>query len=170
MSSTTDQEQDNRELVRTLVREVWNRGNYERVPELIHPEYVLEEAASPLETRGVSGFVGRAETYHTAFPDLELAVEDLVVEGDRVVLRWTARGTHSGPLFGVPPTGATVALTGITIYRIEDGKVRRSWEVSDTLGLRRQLGLTFPGILTLLPRLLWRKAATALSPLSDREP
>jgi steroid delta-isomerase-like uncharacterized protein len=157
MATTTQHESENRELIRDLVTEVWNRRNYDRISELIHAEYVLHEASSPLETRGIDGFTKRTEMFHTAFPDLELRIEDLLMDGDRVVLRWTAQGTHEGNLLGIPATGATMMVPGMTIYQIEDGSVRESWEVSDMLGLREQLGLTFPSIIIQLPKLLWRK-------------
>ena len=80
--------------------------------------------------------------YKTAFPDLHAAVEDVIAEGDRVVTRWTLRGTHQGEIeeFG-PPTGKQVEIEGITIHRIEDGKIVEEWERYDNLGAMQQLGL-----------------------------
>jgi len=76
-----------------------------------------------------------------AFPDLEYTQEDLIAEGDRVVERWTARGTHKGALFGIPPTGKQITSTGILIHRIVDGKIVAFVEVADGLGLMQQLGV-----------------------------
>jgi steroid delta-isomerase-like uncharacterized protein len=78
----------------------------------------------------------------TAFPDLNVTVEDAIVQGDKVVTRYTVRGTHQGEIeeFG-PPTGRQVELEGITIHRIEDGKIVEEWERYDNLSLLQQLGL-----------------------------
>ena len=78
----------------------------------------------------------------SAFPDLQASVEDVIAEGDKVVTRWTIRGTHQGEIeeFG-PPTGRQVEIKGITIHRVEDGKIVEEWERYDNLGLMQQLGL-----------------------------
>ena len=80
--------------------------------------------------------------YKTAFPDLSATVEDVLSEGDRVVTRYTVRGTHEGEIdeFG-PPTGRQIELQGITIHRIADGKIVEEWERYDNLSLMQQLGL-----------------------------
>ena len=78
----------------------------------------------------------------SAFPDLQATVEDAIAEGDKVVTRWTLRGTHQGEIeeFG-PPTGKQIEVKGITIHRIEDGKIVEEWERYDNLSLLQQLGL-----------------------------
>jgi steroid delta-isomerase-like uncharacterized protein len=94
------------------------------------------------DVRGLEKARQFVTTYKTAFPDLDVTVEDIVAEGDRVVTRWIARGTHQGEIeeFG-PPTGRQMELQGITIHRIEDGKIVEEWERYDNLGLMQQLGL-----------------------------
>jgi steroid delta-isomerase-like uncharacterized protein len=81
-------------------------------------------------------------TYKTAFPDLNVTVEDVISEGDNVVTRYTMRGTHQGEIeeFG-PPTGRQMELQGITVHRIADGKIVEEWERYDNLSLLQQLGL-----------------------------
>jgi steroid delta-isomerase-like uncharacterized protein len=81
-------------------------------------------------------------TYKTALPDLNITVEDVVGEGDKAVTRWTVRGTHQGEVeeFG-PPTGRQVELKGITIHRIDGGKIVEEWEAYDNLSILQQLGL-----------------------------
>ena len=80
--------------------------------------------------------------YKTAFPDLNVTVEDVISEGDNAVTRYTIRGTHQGEIeeFG-PPTGRQMELQGITIHRIADGKIVEEWERYDNLSLMQQLGL-----------------------------
>jgi predicted ester cyclase len=67
-------------------------------------------------------------------------IEDLIAEGDKVVARWRSRATHRGDYMGIPPTGKEVEFTGISVYRIEEGKIAESWTVEDQLGLMRQIG------------------------------
>ncbi|UCC60632.1 MAG: ester cyclase, partial [Dehalococcoidia bacterium] len=76
-----------------------------------------------------------------AFPDQKLTVEDLIAEGDKVVLRFTGSGTHKGDLSGIPPTGKQFNVPGVSILRIADGKVVERWNVSDYLLLLQQLGI-----------------------------
>ena len=76
----------------------------------------------------------------TTFPDIDVSVDDLIAEGDRVVIRWTGTGTHSGEFMGVPATGVKISVTGIAIDRIEGGKIVEHWEQFDTLGMMQQLG------------------------------
>ena len=78
--------------------------------------------------------------YRGAFPDLHFTLEDVIGEGDRVVVRWTATGTHKAEVMGVPATGKRVAVTGIEVSRFADGKLAETWVNWDALGLLRQLG------------------------------
>ncbi len=78
--------------------------------------------------------------YHGAFPDTQITVEDQIAEGDLVVTRWTARGTHQGELMGVPPSSNRATVEGITINRIADGKIAESWANYDALGMMQQIG------------------------------
>ena len=78
--------------------------------------------------------------YRTAFPDLQITVEDQVAEGDKVVTRWTARGTHRGELLGVTPSGNRVEISGISIDRFSGSKFVESWSNYDALGTMQQIG------------------------------
>ncbi len=80
----------------------------------------------------------------TAFPDLKRPLEDLVAEGDKVVARWISFGTHVGDFMGIPPTGKLIRTSGITIFRLEDGKIVEEWSESDMLGMLQQVG-ALPG-------------------------
>jgi predicted ester cyclase len=75
-----------------------------------------------------------------AFPDLERPIDDLVAEGDKVVARWRSIGTHLGSFQGIPPTGKPLMMSGITVFRVADGKVVEEWSESDVLGLLQQMG------------------------------
>jgi predicted ester cyclase len=77
---------------------------------------------------------------HSGLPDADVSVEEEIAEGDKVVIRWTLRCTHMSELMGIPPTGKQVTWTGITIYRLADGKIVEEKGEEDSLGLMRQLG------------------------------
>ena len=79
--------------------------------------------------------------YWQAFPDLTLTVEDIIAEGDKVVVRFIGRGTHKGDLGGIPATGAKTEAGAIEIFHIVDGKIVEVWEISDRLGILQQLGM-----------------------------
>jgi steroid delta-isomerase-like uncharacterized protein len=83
---------------------------------------------------------GAVQLFRTAFPDLHFTIEDEIAEGDTVVSRWTARGTHRGEFMGTPPTGRTIAVTGMDILHFVDGRIRENWAAFDALGLLQQLG------------------------------
>jgi predicted ester cyclase len=90
------------------------------------------------------GFEGRKIFYSaflSAFPDLHVHIEDSFAEGDRLVTRWSAHGTHDGELMGIPPTGKQISVGGTAIDRFENGKSVEHWEVFDQVGLMQQLGV-----------------------------
>ena len=78
--------------------------------------------------------------FATAFPDARFTVDEVVAEGDRVVVRHTLRGTHKGDFQGIPPTGRPIAVTGIVVYRVAGGQIVEAWLNADFLGLLQQLG------------------------------
>ena len=109
--------------------------------EIYAPNYVGHEPAFG-DARGVEAAKQFAADYRQAFPDLQTTIEDQVAEGDKVVTRFTARGTHQGETedFG-PPTGRQMVLEGITIHRFEGDKIVEEWERYDNLSVLQQLGL-----------------------------
>ncbi len=90
---------------------------------------------------GVEGLRRFTEVYRSAFPDIQMTVEDVIAEGDKVVTCWPARATHQGKLMGIPPSGNRVEVTGISIDRIEGRKVVETWSNYDALGMMEQLGV-----------------------------
>jgi steroid delta-isomerase-like uncharacterized protein len=124
-------------LVSRLVDEVWNRGRYDVVDDLVDDNYV----GQPSEVRGTEGYKQFFMALRGAFPDLEFTIDDQVAEGDKVVVRWTARGTHDGEYFGIPPTGRAGVITGMEVLQFADGKAITCWGEVDQLGLLQQLGV-----------------------------
>ena len=103
--------------------------------------FVLHDpAAPPGLAAGPQGLKDFLAPYFAAFPDLKITVEDQIAEGDKATTRWTLRGTHRGELMGIAPTGKHATVTGITIWRVEEGKMAELWQNWDALGLLQQLG------------------------------
>ncbi len=132
---------DPKRVARRVLEEVFGAGHVDVADELLAPNFVGRDPALPSPTTGVAAFKVLVSGYRTAFPDIRITVHDQVAEGDRAVTRWTAVGTHKGELWGLPPTGKQATVSGITIDRVENGRVAESWSNWDTLGLMQQLGL-----------------------------
>jgi steroid delta-isomerase-like uncharacterized protein len=131
---------ENKALSRRLLEEAFNAGRLDVTDELVANDYVGHDAALPEEVRGPAGLKELIGGYRAAFPDIHLAIEDQIADGDRVVTRWSGKGTHQGELMGMPATGKQATVTGITIDRIAAGRIAESWTSWDTLGLMQQLG------------------------------
>jgi steroid delta-isomerase-like uncharacterized protein len=130
--------EDNKATARRWYEEVFNAGNLELIHELFAPNFVDHDPVNPLPgLEGVRQVVGM---YRGAFPDLRITVEDWVAEGDKVVTRFRAQGTHKGPLMGIPPTEKQVMVTGIDMLGFEHGKISEHWGNRDDLGMLQQLG------------------------------
>jgi steroid delta-isomerase-like uncharacterized protein len=132
--------EENKALVRRW-EELWNQGNLALADELFAPTFLLHDPSSPFEISGPEGYKQDITRFRSAFPDLQITLEEMVAEGEKVVGRWTARGTHQGPLRSFPPTGTQVTLTGIDIFRIVGGKIVEEWSNADGLGMLQQLGI-----------------------------
>jgi len=134
----------NKTLARRYIEEVFNRGNLSAVDDTMAPDVLYHDSLSDSPLQGREGARAFAASLRQSFPDLHLDIEDVVAEGDRVVLRWTARGTHRGAFLGVPPTGAAVRFTGIDIVRIADGRIQEGWAEESNLATLGQLGVSLP--------------------------
>lgn len=136
--------EENKAIVRRSFDELFSQGDLDVADAVIAADYVGHDPALPQPMHGPLEFKRFVTMYRTAFPDLTLTVEEQIAEGDRVVTRFTARGTNRGALMGIPPTGRRVTITGISIDRMVDGKSAESWTNYDLLGLMQQLGI-LPG-------------------------
>ena len=136
--------EDNKALFRRWC-EVISQNRLDRVEEIIAPDEV-DHALPPGIPSGLEGLKQVFTLLHTAFPDLQIEIEDLIAEGDKVVGRVTARGTHQGEFMGIPPTGKPVSFNAIDVVRIAGGKIVERWSQADNLALLQQLGaVTAPG-------------------------
>lgn len=142
--STT--EAKNKELVRQFVDDVFNDGNLDRLEEHVTADYVEHTPTAPVDPKGPDAVREYYDDLHTAFPDLEVTIQDHIADGDRVCQRSTQAATHEGTFFDIEPTGVSGEISGMIIYRIEDGMIAESWAQADNLGLMQQLGvLELPG-------------------------
>ena len=116
--------------------QAWNEGRPELLDEVYAPNYRNHFSDETLDVDKQNIRIARV-----AFPDLTVTVDDQIVEGDRDVVRWTARGLHSGEYLGVPATGRRLEQTGITIGRFENGRIVEEWGRADDVGMLRQLGV-----------------------------
>jgi len=114
--------------------------NLDVIDELFAADYVMHDPVWPGEVKGPEGFKQwTGVMFEPFFSDSHIAAEDIIAEGDKVVVRWTWRATHTGEFMGIPPTGRQIAITGTTIHRFADGKFVESWVSYDSLGMIQQL-------------------------------
>lgn len=123
-----------------IFEEVWNQRNREAIDQLITADYVHHDGHGIEVQRGIEGYKKFVSVYLDAFSDLRFTIEDEVSAGDKIVTRWIVTGTHDGDLPGLPRTGKSISLAGISIVRLTDGKIAESWNNWDVLGMMQQLG------------------------------
>jgi steroid delta-isomerase-like uncharacterized protein len=131
--------EENMRIVRRIYTEVFDRHNLAVVDEFYATDFVYHSPGRPDYDR--EGLKQGFAAYLAAFPDVHMTIEDMFAAGDRVAVRFTARGAHQGEYLGAPPTGKQVTVTSILIHRLAGGKMVEDWEWEDQLGVLRQLGL-----------------------------
>lgn len=131
--------EENKAIARRFF-EIFERGDLDALDEVLTADMVTHDPYNPYAGEGLEGAKKAVAMYRDAFPDLRFEIEDLIAEGDRVVTRWTGTGTHEGELMGMQPTGKKASVTGMTIDRIEGGKIAEAWTNWDTLLLMQNIG------------------------------
>ena len=135
---------DIRAIARSLPERVYNTGDIDYVDEIVSPDFVRHGLGGTLH--GTNVIKDRVKAIRTGFPDFEITIEDVLTDGDKVVLRQTHRGTQTGEFMGVPPTGKQIETTEISILRVAEGKIREAWVNVDLLTMLRQIGaVELPG-------------------------
>jgi steroid delta-isomerase-like uncharacterized protein len=128
----------NKAIVRRAFEEPWS-GNFDVVDELFAGDYVGYDPASAEPIRGPEGVKGFIMAYRAAFPDAQITIEAQLTHGDLVATRWRGNGTHAGEFLGMQPTGKPVTFTGLTVSRVEAGRIVQEFQSWDTFGLMEQL-------------------------------
>jgi steroid delta-isomerase-like uncharacterized protein len=132
--------EENIVLMRRWFKEVWNEGRVQTIYDLMAENVVATGQDQPgVEIHGPRDFVALFDRLHGAFPDIKVTVEDTFGADDKVVVRWSAKMTHTGDHLGIPATSKPVRITGITIARIEKGKIVQGWDNWDQLALMQQV-------------------------------
>jgi steroid delta-isomerase-like uncharacterized protein len=132
--------EENKAVARRIIEEVWNKKNLDAIDELIAADCVNHTLPPGLPSgrKGVKAFIG---IYLNAFPDVKFTIEDMIAKGDKVAIRWSATGTHTGELMGIPATGKQITVTGLDIGRYSGGKGVEFWGEFDQMGMMQQLGV-----------------------------
>jgi steroid delta-isomerase-like uncharacterized protein len=133
--------EQNKALLSRLMKEVFSRGNISLVDELLAPDFVEHEELPPGIPPGREAVKQFSTLFRSAFPDLKITIDDIIAEGDKVVVRGIWSGTHKGEFMGIPPTDKSVSFGVIDIVRIVGGKVVEHWGQMDTLRMMQQLGV-----------------------------
>lgn len=133
---------ENKTLLHRYIREVWEKQNPAAVKEFLASNYRRHTSpdAAPLT---LDDQVQRLIGFRTAFPDIQIVVEEVIAEGDHIAFRSTMRGTHRGELLGIAPTGKQVTVGLVDVIRVENGKFVEQWGGPDLFDLLRQLGVEF---------------------------
>ncbi|HEY7975836.1 MAG TPA: ester cyclase [Ktedonobacterales bacterium] len=132
---------ENTMLARRLFDEGWSKGNVTVLSDLVATTYAGHDPTTPAGIHGVAGLTQYIAGYRAAFPDLSFTLDEVYAIGDnRVLARWTAHGTHRGALMGIPASGKHATVGGLTLSRIESGKIVEDYTHWDALGLMQQLG------------------------------
>jgi steroid delta-isomerase-like uncharacterized protein len=131
---------DNIAVVRRYIEEVWNKGDFALLGELLSDKYI---GVQPIigELRGLDAVKQQVQTFRTAFPDLRMTIDDIGMAGERVFMRWTARGTHKGLFMGISPTNNRGEVHGMSIDKLANGKLIEHHESYDTLMMFQLMGV-----------------------------
>ncbi|MDP9229329.1 MAG: ester cyclase [Bacteroidota bacterium] len=131
---------DLKSIAGRFTEDLWDRGNLNIADELLSASFVDHDPVQG-QAPGLEGYKQMVGAFRSAFPDLRVRNEDVIKEGNKMVVRWTANGTHNGQLMQIPPTNKKVSLKGIDILRIENDKIVERWGEFDALGMLSQLGV-----------------------------
>ena len=132
--------EQNKALIVRFVEELFNRGNMGIVGEIFAPDFIEREQLPPGIPNGREGVKVLTTMLRSAFPDFKATIDDILAEGDKVVIRMTWSGTQKGEFMGVPATGKRVSFGVIDIIRITNGKLVEHWGQMDSMSLMQQLG------------------------------
>jgi len=131
--------EQNKSIARRYFEEIWNQNNLDVIDEIIAPQVVGYAAGQTF--RGADALRQRAKTLRSIYSDPRFEIEDEIVEGNKVLVRWALCGRHTGEYMGAKPTGKEIVSTGMNLFRFADGRIEELWVESDDLGELQQLGV-----------------------------
>lgn len=132
----------NKQIVERYLERAWGDGDWAAAEEVVDEDVVFHDQVREGDLPPArEGLRAAMERIRTGIPDFVMEVHEMVAEGDIVVIRWSATGTHAGDFSGLPATGRVVTLYAISMVRMKDGRIVEGWQESDRLGLAQQLGM-----------------------------
>ena len=138
--------EEKKAIVRQLIEEGINQNDLSVGDALVAADFIEHEELPPNVPTGVDGVKALFTMLHNAFPDFNATINDLIAEGEKVVVYMTWTGTQQGEWMGLPPSGNQISFDVIDIFRVADGKIQEHWGVSDNMTMMQQLGaLPAPG-------------------------
>lgn len=129
----------NKNLVRHMNHQVWNKGDLDMIGELYAPDFVRHFLPDGSQLRGINSLRARVRDHREAFPDWQEEIQHIVAEGDLVVLHFVSTGTNKGSWLGNPATGRNIRIHEVSIFRIEDGRIAEQWLMPDIFSMQQQL-------------------------------
>jgi steroid delta-isomerase-like uncharacterized protein len=132
--------EQNKQIARQMVEEIFNKGDMSAVDKFLAPDFIEREVLPPGVPGGREGVKALTSMFRGAFPDFKATVDDIICEGDKMVIRQTWSGTQKGEFMGIPPSGKKVSIEVIDIVRMVDGKFVEHWGLLDNMGLMQQIG------------------------------
>ena len=124
------------------VRTIWNEGDLELIDDLVGPGFVRHMVDISEDLVGPEGFVENVVAFRTQFPDFQVRFDEVIVAGDRLVIRWTVTGTDTGTFGELPPTGMSIQISGASVIHVIDGKFAEAWMYYNQGAMMQQLGFT----------------------------
>lgn len=123
------------------IEEAWNKGNFDVLDDFYVTDFVYHIPPYP-DIKGLEGYKKYISSIRSSYPDVQITIDEIIVEGDIGAFRWTYQGTQTGesPTLGIPPTGKQVTFTGCAVFHSVDGKFVETWNYADWVGLMQQLG------------------------------
>jgi steroid delta-isomerase-like uncharacterized protein len=138
--SNTDIREQNKQICKRFFDELHDKGNFDIIDELVDP-HVVSHDPFPGQPEGSEGVRHTMKIFRTAFPDLRLVHNDMIAEGDKVMIKFTVTGTHKSEFMQIPATGNKIAYEEVVILRLKNGKIVEHWAVADAMALMQQLGV-----------------------------
>lgn len=132
--------QKHEDVVRGFYEAVFNKGDQAALNDLVAADFV-DHNPFPGQGPDREGLRQFVQTFRGPLPDLRVEIQDMIAQGDKIAVRWTARATHKGDFLQIPATGKQVTISGIDIMRIADGKIAEHWGHQDQLGFVREIGV-----------------------------
>lgn len=133
--------EQNKQVVQTFMEECWNRGNLNKISELLTDQVRFHDPVFPSLNPGTQNIRNHIEGCRKAFPDLHFTIDDTIAERNEVVIHWTAQGTHKGPFLGMQPTNRKVTVNGTSIHRLEGSKIAEGYTNWNLATMMAQLGV-----------------------------